>query len=392
MADNTHPGNRLGILVGGGPAPGINSVIEAVTLEAMAHGLEVIGIFDGFKWLCLGDTSHVNPLTLDVVAGIHTRGGSILRTSRENPGQDPTTLMQVEQVLLGLRLDYLVTIGGDDTALAATRVDRRMGDRLRVVHVPKTIDNDLPLPDHAPTFGFQTARHLGADLVRNLMEDARTTGRWYLVVIQGRKAGHLALGIGTAAGAPLILIPEELPQSGASLDQVCGVVAQAIARRREAGYDYGVAVIAEGIAERLEPKELEPFPWVKFTRDPHGQLQLREIPLARILREQIQKQLAGSGEQPTILDIDIGYELRCAPPIPFDCEYTRHLGWGAVHFLRSEEYRAGALVYLDFAEQRIKTLQLDDLLDASGERIGVRLVDVESEAFRMVRAYMLMVR
>src|SRR6185295_10623613 len=113
--------------------------------------------------------------------------------------------------LLRLNVSQLITIGGDDTAFSAMKLEERSAGRIRVAHVPKTIDNDLDLPPHVDTFGYQTARHIGVEIVKNLMVDARTTSHWYFIISMGRKAGHLALGIGKATGATLTLIPEEFP-------------------------------------------------------------------------------------------------------------------------------------------------------------------------------------
>jgi len=197
---------KLAILVGGGPAPGINSVISAATIKAINEGFEVVGIQDGFKWLVRRDVTHARRLSIDDVSRIHLRGGSILGTARENPTKSEESMTAVVDTLKALGVTRLVTIGGDDTALSSSTVAAR--SEIRTVHVPKTIDNDLPLPAHIPTFGFQTARHVGVELVQNLMEDARATRRWYIVVAMGRQAGHLALGIGKAAGATLTLIRE----------------------------------------------------------------------------------------------------------------------------------------------------------------------------------------
>ena len=201
--------NKLAILVGGGPAPGINSVIGAATIRARLEGIDVVGIRDGFEWLMQGDIDHVMPLTIDAVSRIHFRGGSHLGIARANPTKDPQLLENTVTSLLRLNVSQLVTIGGDDTAFSAMKLEQHAAGRIRVVHVPKTIDNDLDLPPHVDTFGFQTARHYGVDIVKNLMVDAKTTSRWYFVIAMGRKAGHLALGIGKAAGATLTLIPEE---------------------------------------------------------------------------------------------------------------------------------------------------------------------------------------
>src|SRR5207253_3860677 len=112
-------------------------------------------------------------------------------------------------------------VGGDATASAASQVYKHAGGAIRVAHVPKTIDNHLPLPGSTPTFGFETARHNGVYLLRNLAEDARTTSRWYVIISMGRAAGHLALGIGKAAAATLIIIPEQFRGQPVTIDEVC---------------------------------------------------------------------------------------------------------------------------------------------------------------------------
>ena len=200
---------RLAILVGGGPAPGINSVIGAATIRGVLEGVEVLGIRDGFEWIMQGNIDHVRPLTIDEVSRIHFRGGSHIGISRANPTKNPEHLENTVISLLRLNVSQLITIGGDDTAFSAMKLEEKAQGRIQVVHVPKTIDNDLDLPSYVDTFGFQTARHIGVDIVKNLMVDAKTTSRWYFVIAMGRKAGHLALGIGKAAGATLTMIPEE---------------------------------------------------------------------------------------------------------------------------------------------------------------------------------------
>jgi len=208
MAPRVSP-STLAILVGGGPAPGINGVIASAAIEAINSGLNVIGLREGFRWLAAGDVSHTVKLTINDVSRIHFTGGSILLTSRTNPARDDATLARVIETLLRLNVRYLICIGGDDTTFGATRIAERANGRIGVASVPKTIDNDLPLPENAPTFGFETARAVGSTIIESLMEDARTTGRWYLAVSMGRKSGSLALGMCRSAGATLAVIPEE---------------------------------------------------------------------------------------------------------------------------------------------------------------------------------------
>ncbi len=377
---------RMAILVGGGPAPGINGVIGAATIGAIERGTEVIGLYDGYKWLCRGDGEHIKPMSLADVTRIHFDGGSILRTARDNPAKSKEAMDNVVRVLENLRVEYLLSIGGDDTAFSASQVFKATGGKLRVVHVPKTIDNDIPLPGNMPTFGFQTARSTGVELVANLMEDARTTSRWYFVVTMGRKAGHLTLGIGKAAGATLSLIAEEFPEGTVSLDDVCDVLEGAMLKRRTQGRSDGVALIAEGIGERLDPAELKDIPGVEVEYDPHGHIELREIPLATILSRRIEDRFAKRDDKMTAVAVTLGYELRCAAPIPFDCEYVRDLGWGAMDYLLCDDYRGGAVICLDAG--RIRPIPFDEMMDPETGRTQVRMVDVNTESYKVARDYM----
>jgi ATP-dependent phosphofructokinase / diphosphate-dependent phosphofructokinase len=226
---------KLAILVGGGPAPGINSVIGAATIRSTLEGIDVVGVRDGFEWIMHGQIDHVVPLTIEDVSRIHFRGGSYIGISRANPTLDPQHLENTVISLLRLNVSQLITIGGDDTAYSAMKLQERSAGRIRVVHVPKTIDNDLGLPAWVDTFGFQTARHLGTEIVENLMVDADTTSRWYFCIAMGRKAGHLALGIGKAAGATLTLIPEEFGNGHVSFRAVVDTLVGAIIKRLSYG-------------------------------------------------------------------------------------------------------------------------------------------------------------
>src|SRR5262249_17850398 len=233
-------------------------VIAAATIRARLEGLDVFGIRDGFEWLMQGDIDHVTPLTIEGVSRIHFRGGSHLGIRRANPPTDTKLLDNTVNPLLRLNVTHLITIGGDDTAFSAMRVERHAAGAIHVVHVPKTIDNDLDLPAHIDTFGFQTARHYGVEIVKNLMVDAKTTSRWYFVVAMGRKARHLALGIGKAAGATVTLIGEEFAQP-TPLKTVVDTLVGAIIKRLGYGRQDGVAVLAEGLVLGVKPSDLAGF-------------------------------------------------------------------------------------------------------------------------------------
>ena len=383
---------RLGILVGGGPAPGINSVISAATIEAVNSGLEVVGIYDGFQHLMEGRTDMVRPLAISDVSRMHFQGGSILRTSRAVVTKSRESLQQTAATLRELELSYLLTIGGDGMASASTQIARATEGAIRVIQAPKTIDNDIPLPGGMPTFGFETARHVGTELVLNLMEDARTTNRWFLVVVMGRVAGHLALGIGKAAGATTTVIPEEFPRGEIGLGDLCLLLEGSIIKRMASGQRYGVAVIAEGVGDRLTPQELAGIPGVAVEYDPHGQLRLGEIPLATVLRREVQRRLAERGVRVTVSEAaSLGYTLRSARPIPFDLDYTRTLGHGAVRLLTSQEHeqklRYGGLVCLQ--DGNLQPVPYADLLDPQTGRSRMRMVDLDSQTYRVARDYMI---
>jgi 6-phosphofructokinase 1 len=373
----------VGILVGGGPAPGINSVISAATIRSIVGGCDVMGIFDGFKWLMEGSMSHVKPLSSEEVSRIHFRGGSLLGTSRANPTKKAELLEQVLSTLARLGITKLITIGGDDTAYSALKLEERAAGRLSVVHVPKTIDNDLDLPHGIPTFGFQTARHVGVEIVKNLMVDAHTTSRWYFVVTMGRKAGHLALGVGKAAGATVTLIPEEFRQRPAKLAMLVDTLAAAIIKRASEGRFDGVAVLAEGLVEVLDPQELGGLDHVE--RDQHGHIRLSEIDIGDVLKREVSRVLGGFGLTLTIVPKNVGYELRCADPIPFDMEYTRDLGYCAAQFL----LEGGNAAMVSIQEGRFTPIPFKQMLDPATGRAKVRMVDVASESYQIARRYMI---
>jgi 6-phosphofructokinase 1 len=394
MANEATP-DRLALVVGGGPAPGINGVISAVTIQAINHGVEVIGIYDGFQWLVKGDTEHTRRLLIDDVNRIQLRGGSILRTSRVNPAKSDADMRNVLDCFRRLGVSDLVTIGGDDTAFSASQVYHRAGGSIRVAHVPKTIDNDLPLPSGVPTFGFETARHVGVGIVRNIAEDARTTSRWYVIVSMGRAAGFLALGIGKAAAATLTIIPEEFPPNSLTLDHLCDLLIGSIVKRLSYDRPYGVAVLAEGLLEAIGYDRLTKVmdaaqlgAYGQVERDPHGHLRLGQIEFGRMVRDQLSRRLAELKLKTTIVDKDLGYELRSADPIPFDAEYTRDLGYGAVKFLRSgQAAKFGAIV--SFVGGNMEPLPFEQLINPQTKRMQPRKVDIQGEAYECARSYMI---
>jgi 6-phosphofructokinase 1 len=223
-------------------------------------------------------------------------------------------------------------------------------------------------------------------MVRDLMVDARTTSRWYFIVTMGRKAGHLALGIGKAAGAPLTLISEEFSGPRVALDMIVDTLVGSILKRLANGRRDGVAILAEGLLEKLDPNELSKLGAVE--RDAHDNLKMAELDLADVLKARVQARLRELALGATIVSRNLGYELRCTDPIPFDMEYTRDLGYCAAKYLL--EGGAGAMITI----QRgcFQPIPLSELCDPETGKSRVRLVDVGTESYRIARRYMLRLR
>jgi 6-phosphofructokinase 1 len=434
------PIRKLGIVVGGGPAPGINGVISAVTIEADNRGIEVVGIQDGYKWFVKGDTSKVRPLYKHHVAQLYIRGGSMLGTSRTNPTKKKVLMDNVLECVHKLELDALVSIGGDDTAFSASQIYQHIkqhaGKPFRVAHVPKTIDNDLPLPGSTPTFGFETARHYGVAAVRNLAEDARTTSRWYLVICMGRAAGHLALGIGKASAATVTIIPEEFgfgadhKPNKIPFKRLIDTILGTIIKRVENKKNYGVVVLAEGVMESVK-EELKVIlegtggRYGTYGEDEFGNLRMGGIEFGRMIKDLLTERLHDpqaeqekqnekneqTGRNDPLRDLtplhrmlgpcpaplckpidfihkDLGYELRCADPIPFDAEYTRDLGYGAVKFLLSDAAdKYGAVI--TFVQGSMKPKPFEEMLDPVTKKMVTRYVNIQGESFEVARRYMI---
>ena len=361
-------------------------MFTAATIRGQLEDVEVIGIRDGFEWIMRGDVDHVIPLTIKEVSRIHFSGGSHIGISRANPTVVEEHLENTIVSLLRLGVTQLITIGGDDTAYSAHRLVRRAAGRLRIVHVPKTIDNDLDLPPYVDTFGFQTARHHGVEILKNLMVDAKTTSRWYFVIAMGRKAGHLALGIGKSAGATLTLILEEFAGHRAGLKMVVDTLAGAIIKRLTAGRRDGVAVLAEGLILGIDPEDLTMLENIE--RDAHDNLRLAEVNIGELIKTAVTKRLGEFGLKATIVAKDIGYELRCADPTPADMEYTRDLGYCAARYVMA----GGNAAMISMQAGQFVPIPFDRLLDPETGRAKIRLVDIDSTRYRIARRYMLRLR
>lgn len=372
----------VGIIVGGGPAPGINGVISAATIEAINNGKKVVGIIGGFKSLLDGQR-NVLPLTIDDVTKIHATGGSILRTSRDTAENAKAKFGTLMASLESMGIRYLITIGGDGTLHMANWIEKEARGSISVVHTPKTIDNDIPLPGGFSTFGYQTARHVGVAIINNIIEDARTTGRWYFITVMGRHAGHLALGMGEASGSTVTLIPEEFGSGKLSFKKVADVLTGTIIKRLAHGKDHGVAILAEGISEGFDVEELGRYGNVE--RNEKGDIKLSEVQLGRLLKSYVNETLQPMGIKVGIVDKNIGYELRAADPIPYDMEYVRNLGYGAMRYL----LKGGTGAMIVWYEGNIRAMPFVEMMDYATGQMKIRRVDINTETYEVARKYMI---
>ncbi len=373
---------RIGIIAGGGPAPGTNGVIAAVVIEAIKVGCTPIGFHDGFEWLAQRYTDEQHEMTIEEVSRIHLDGGVILGTSRTDITRDRQNLENAVAALNKLGIEALVAIGGDDLVSSAVAIEHESRGAIKVVQIPKSIDNDLWMPLPIATLGYETARHFGVGLVKGLMEDARTTGRWYFGVTMGRPTGHLTLGIGKAASATCTIIPEEFHSQTISLADIADIVEGVIIKRRAMGRAHGVVLLSEALVEHFNPEEVAELQDVD--RDAQGNIRVTEIDLGRKVKNEVQLRLERRNIKVTIVDKTIGYELRCAPPIPYDAEYARDLGYAAVNYLLKGG--SGAMITIQGGE--FQPIPFSDITDPATGRGRQRAVDVETESYQVARDYM----
>lgn len=401
MGDQPTKRARLGVVVGGGPAPGINGVISSATIEALDLGHEVVGLYDGFESLCDADLQVGDEPCLARLLGyqdvthIHWEGGSILRTSRRRPTDEQIDVVVSNLARLGI--GSLLVIGGADTAESSRRVAERAGDQVCLVHVPKTIDNDLPLPGGTPAFGFETARHVGTEAVNSVLYDAKAMRRWVIVTTMGRTAGHLALGIAKAASATLAIVPEEFHTDAAlTVRDVAEIILGAMIKRRAEPRPRmdGVAIVAEGVASRLSVEELrrlERENLAALAADSFGHLRLSDVQLSRAIKLELSRLLgrdySHNGGLPLttgVVEKDVGYELRCRHPIPFDIEYARDLGYAAARYALA----GGRSCLMCPHEGEPKSVPFSELVSPDG-RPALRRADIASSSYEVARKYMI---
>lgn len=400
---------RVGLVFAGGPAPGANAVISAAAMSFVEDGREVIGFFHGYSNLQdyhpvsrrLLPDKHYRVFEARDFSGLRNSRGVIIGTSRLGPGKgldslddldDPTKttkLVNVYSALVDLEVDALISIGGDGTLKTANllyRYQERLpadAKRVRIVHLPKTIDNDYRGIDF--TFGFFTAVDVMAKELENLRADCIATSSYFIVETMGRKAGWLSYGVAIAGEANLVIGPEDLDDSlvteegKLSLERLADKIVDLIEHREKIGKFYGTVVLAEGLAELLPEGVL-----VSAPRDDHGNLSLGKLDLGRIMAR-----IAGAryeertGRTKKITGIQLGYESRSALPHAFDVMLGSQLGIGAYRAL-VEERLDGHMVSVS-GQLDLEYVPFSEVIDPETLRTEVRFIPPGSDFHRLAR-------
>ncbi|HMM11886.1 MAG TPA: 6-phosphofructokinase [Bacteroidales bacterium] len=365
------------ILAGGGPAPGINTVISTVAKVFLKSGFRVIGLNGGYKSL-FDENPDMIEFDFALADDIQKNGGSALQMSRFKPKDSEFST----RFFVKHNVKLLVTIGGDDTASTANRISRFLAEnnvKIQNIHVPKTIDNDLPLPEGSPTFGYYSAKDEGVRIAQTVYEDARTSGNWFVVSAMGREAGHLAFGIGAACHYPMIVIPEMFNKAEVTFDRITRLIISAMVKRRILGIQYGVAIVSEGVFHFMTDKEIVSS-GINFTFDDHGHPELGNVSKAHIYNMLLQYRLKELNINIKSRPVEIGYELRCVQPTAFDLMYCALLGYGVKELF--DRGVTGAMVTSN-PKGEVAPLYLKDVADEKG-KVKPRLVDMNSEKVKMV--------
>ena len=364
------------ILCGGGPAPGMNSVSMSVAKTFITKGFRVIGLHGGYSGLFCKN-ARTEDLTFAIADRYFNRGGSYLEMSRFKPTDADFENNFNLDLFKDNNIKLLVTIGGDDTASTANRISKFLaakGYPIANIHCPKTIDNDLPLPANAPTFGYNSAKNEGAHLARTVYEDARTSGNWLVISAMGRTCGSLALGIGEATHCPMTIIPEMFNKTEINLDKVVKLSISAILKRKAMGINYGTIVAAEGLFHEFKAEEMEAA-GVRFSYDDHGHPELGKVSKAVLFNDLLEAEFKKIGLKVKSRPVEIGYDVRCQDPVAYDLTYCTELAMG-VYQLYSEG-KTGCMVYVD-SYGNVSPLYLADLQDPNTGKIPPRVVDINA--------------
>ena len=350
----------------------VSTQLSTLAKTFLKDGYKVIGVHHGYKGL-FSDKPEVKVFNFNRADRIFSRGGSTLIMSRFKPTDSDFKADFFEKNNVKL----LVTIGGDDTASTASRLTKFLTEKqldVSHIHVPKTIDNDLPLPDRNPTFGFHTAKDEGVRIGNTVYEDARTSQNWFVVSAMGRSAGHLAFGIASACHFPMMIIPEMFNKTNITFDKLINMIISSIIKSKIRGIEYGVAMVSEGVFHFMDEDEIKNS-GINFTYDDHGHPELGNVSKSHIFNYLLQVKLKELGLEIKSRPVEIGYELRCCNPIAFDLTLCTLLGIGVKKLF--DEGITGCIVSAN-SKGDIQPLFLKDFEDENG-KVQPRLVDIESD-------------
>jgi 6-phosphofructokinase 1 len=336
---------KVGMLTGGGDCPGLNAVIRAVVRKGIFHYQDnFVGFLEGWRGL-VEDKSM--PLDLAAVAGILPRGGTILRTSRTNPSKRPDGLDRCIATLENHKIDALIAIGGDDTLSVAQKLYER---GVKVVGVPKTIDNDLAGTDF--TFGFDTAVNVVCEAIDRVHTTAEAHNRVMVVEVMGRDAGWIAMYSGIAGGADVILIPER----PFDVDKV----AESIRQRHERGRYFSIVVVAEGAKFSADTDPSHGAPVLQdMDKDEFGHAKLGGI--GNILAREIEKRTGFEARS-----VVLGHIQRGGSPSAFDRVLATRYGIGAIDMVHRGEFgcmaalRSNKIVSIPLRDAIARNRTVDD--------------------------------
>jgi len=365
----------VAILCAGGPAPGINTVVASVTKRFLVDGFRVIGLNHGYSTLFKEDTTYTE-LTYEIADRIYSKGGSYLKMSRYKPKNEEfnSTFFKKENIAL------LVTIGGDDTASTANRISlflEKNKINIQNIHVPKTIDNDLPLPAGISTFGYQTAKNEGARIAKTVLEDARTSDNWFVVSAMGREAGHLALGIGSACHYPMVIIPEMFYKTTVTFDGILKLIISTMVKRKLMGTNFGGVIISEGVFHFMKDDEIKNS-GINFSYDEHGHPELGLLSKAHIFNQLLSVELEKLKLKFKCRPLEIGYSIRCVDPTAYDLRFCTNLGYAVKELYDNDESKCIAIAS---STGEYKALSMNDLTNSEGI-IVPRLVDMNSQEIK----------
>ncbi|MBN2022390.1 MAG: 6-phosphofructokinase [Pirellulales bacterium] len=413
---------KVAILFAGGPAPAANAVISTAAVSFLRNNIEVVGIKYGYSNLVqyrpdrpLVEGRDYIQITHERLKRTRNSQGIMIGTARTNPGKDishpshlkdparTAPLRTVYEALVSIGVDALISIGGDDTLKSANKFQRYQDElpagsrRIPVVHLPKTIDNDYMGIDF--TFGYFTAVEFLSTEIRNLLADAESARTYYIAETMGRSAGWLAYGTAIAGEASLVISVEDItgkyekkeetvcPASGKRISRKVMDLAEVVKRivatmrvREEAeGKEYGVVVLAEGLAEFLPHEHIEGIP-----RDEHGHIAISKLNLSRFFAESVAREFnKQTGRNRKVVGVTLGYESRCAKPQAFDVMLGSQLGVGAYRAL-VEKRLDGVMVSVS-GQLDLNYVPFEKLVDPNTLVTVVRYIPTDSDFHRLAR-------